>query len=113
MIKYSRLNAYHVMWIFVFFDLPTNTSKERKNASQFRKQLLKDGFSMMQYSVYLRHCGSRQSSRVHISRVKSILPSSGIISVLEITDKQYSRIYNFWGKEIKPLQSRHNQLEIF
>ena len=51
-----RLNAYHIMWLFVFFDLPTTTKAERRNAAQFRKALEKDGFTMMQYSVYVRHC---------------------------------------------------------
>ena len=53
-----RLNAYRIMWLFVFFDLPTTTKTERRHAAQFRKALEKDGFSMMQYSVYVRHCSS-------------------------------------------------------
>jgi len=40
------------MWLFVFFDLPTDTKTDRKNAARFRKGLLKDGFEMMQFSVY-------------------------------------------------------------
>jgi len=50
-----RLNAYRVMWLFVFFDLPVVTAVERRQAILFRKNLDKDGFSMMQYSVYIRH----------------------------------------------------------
>ena len=42
-----RLNAYHIMWLFVFFDLPVTTKKERKQAAQFRKELMKDGFAMV------------------------------------------------------------------
>ena len=60
-----RLNAYHVMWLFVFFDLPTNTKTEKRNAALFRKGLEKDGFTMMQYSVYTRHCGSKESMNTH------------------------------------------------
>lgn len=41
----DRLNAYHIMWLFVFFDLPVTTKKEMKAASLFRKNLEKDGFS--------------------------------------------------------------------
>lgn len=41
-----RLNAYHIMWLFVFFDLPVTTKREQKAASDFRKNLLKDGFIM-------------------------------------------------------------------
>lgn len=62
-----RLNAYHIMWMFVFFDLPVTTKKERKAAALFRKNLEKDGFSMMQFSVYIRHCASRESLAVHLS----------------------------------------------
>ncbi len=51
-----RLNAYHIMWLFVFFDLPVTTKIERKTAARFRKDLMKDGFTMMQFSVYIRHC---------------------------------------------------------
>jgi CRISPR-associated protein Cas2 len=61
-----RLNAYHIMWLFVFFDLPVTTKKERKLATGFRKNLLKDGFTMMQFSVYNRHCASKESAEVHM-----------------------------------------------
>lgn len=93
-----RLNAYHIMWLFVFFDLPVTTKKEIKAATLFRKNLEKDGFSIMQFSVYIRHCASRESLEVHIKRIKSILPESGKVSLLSVTDKQYGDIFNFWGK---------------
>ncbi len=101
------------MWLFVFFDLPTNTKKEKKVAAGFRKGLMKDGFTMMQYSVYIRHCASWQSAQVHIKRVKNMLPYSGHINILQITDKQYGSIVNFWGKKSKPLASQPQQLEMF
>lgn len=94
----NRLNAYHIMWLFVFFDLPVTTKKEMKAASLFRKNLEKEGFSMMQFSVYIRHCASRESLDVHVKRVKSLLPETGKVSLLSVTDKQYGDIYNFWGK---------------
>lgn len=72
--------------------------KEMKAASLFRKNLEKDGFSMMQFSVYIRHCASRESLEVHVKRVKSLLPEAGKVSLLSVTDKQYGDIYNFWGK---------------
>ena len=77
-----RLNAYHIMWLFVFFDLPVTTKREQKAASDFRKNLLKDGFIMMQFSVYVRHCASYESLMVHKKRVKKIMPTSGKISML-------------------------------
>jgi len=108
-----RLNAYHIMWLFVFFDLPTNTKKERKAASGFRKSLLKDGFSMMQFSVYIRHCASKESADVHIKRVNSFIPEHGQVSILCITDKQYGNIVNFWGKKAKEMPAGPKQLELF
>lgn len=108
-----RLNAYHIMWLFVFFDLPTNTKKDRKAYTQFRKQLQKFGFSMMQYSVYMRHCASGESADVHVRRVKAIIPSKGQVSILQITDKQYGNILNFWGKKTDPLPAGPRQLEMF
>ena len=101
------------MWLFVFFDLPTTTKTERRNAAQFRKALEKDGFSMMQFSVYVRHCASRESMAVHIKRVRKIIPSAGYISILSVTDKQYSEIINFWGKIEKNKLQTPQQLEIF
>ena len=111
--SFKRLNAYHIMWLFVFFDLPTNTKKERKYASGFRKKLIKDGFTMMQYSVYIRHCASRESADVHIKRVKNFIKDYGNISILCITDKQYGKILNFWGTKAEPLPKSPIQLELF
>ncbi len=53
---------------------------------------------MMQFSVYIRHCASRESLEVHIKRIKSILPGIWKVSLLSVTDKQYGDIFNFWGK---------------
>jgi len=108
-----RLNAYHIMWLFVFFDLPVTLKKDRKAASRFRKDLLKDGFSMMQFSVYNRHCASKESAAVHLKRVKSLMPERGQISILQVTDKQYGDIMNFWGKKSNPLPEGPKQLELF
>ena len=98
MIVETRLNSYHVMWLFVFFDLPTTTKKERKNATQFRKTLEKDGFTMMQYSVYIRHCPSKENRDVHIKRIQTAVPEVGMVSILSVTDKQYGEIINLWGQ---------------
>lgn len=108
-----RLNSYHIMWLFVFFDLPTGTKTERRRAGLFRKGLEKDGFSMMQYSVYIRHCASKESLEVHIKRVKKLMPPSGIISILSVTDKQYGNILNFWGKIEQKRLDIPQQLELF
>ena len=96
-----------------FFDLPTTTKTERRNAARFRKALEKDGFTMMQYSVYVRHCASRESLNVHIKRVQSVMPPSGFTSILSVTDKQYGEIRNFWGKIEQARNTVPQQLEMF
>ena len=111
--NHARLNAYRIMWLFVFFDLPSTTKKDRKNYTQFRKRLQKDGFTMMQYSVYTRHCASHESAQVHVKRVNSLLPPKGQVSILQITDKQYGNIINFWGRQSDPLPEPPAQLELF
>lgn len=109
----TRLNAYHIMWLFVFFDLPVTLKKDRKAAARFRKDLLKDGFGMMQFSVYTRHCASKESATVHVKRVKSFVPEKGQVSILQVTDKQYGDIINFWGYKSTPMPEGPRQLELF
>jgi len=111
--EHIRLNAYHIMWLFVFFDLPVTTKKERRLASRFRKDLLKDGFTMMQWSVYSRHCASKESADVHLRRVKSIVPGKGQVTILRITDKQYGNMVNLWGATQQVLAKAPQQLELF
>ncbi len=107
------LNPYRVMWLMVFFDLPVLTKTDRKRYTQFRKGLLKDGFSHMQHSVYLRHCANRENADMHINRIKGILPKKGIVSILRITDKQFGEIESFISlKSVPPPVSPH-QLEMF
>ena len=111
--EYYALNRYKYMWIYVMFDLPTKTKQQRKNASLFRKMLVQDGFSMLQYSVYIRHCASFANSDVHIKRVKDAVPAEGIVSVLRITDRQFGDTCTFVGKKATAPPSTPEQLELF
>jgi CRISPR-associated protein Cas2 len=101
------------MWLLVLFDLPTDTKKERKVAAAFRKSLISDGFTMFQFSIYLRHCASKENADVHIKRVKSILPEIGKIGILCITDKQFGEMEIFFGKKIENSIRAGTQLELF
>jgi CRISPR-associated protein Cas2 len=111
--QYTALTAYNIMWLYVFFDLPTNTKEQRLAASRFRKDLLQDGFTMMQYSVYIRHCVSKESLEVHLKRVKSAVPPEGFVSTLQVTDKQFGNMINFVGKRLEPPPEAPMQLEFF
>jgi CRISPR-associated protein Cas2 len=108
-----RLNEYRVLWILVLFDLPTETKKERKVAARFRKEIMQDGFAMFQFSIYLRHCSSRENADVHIKRVKKLLPELGHVGILTITDKQFGMMELFFGRKETELPNTPQQLEMF
>lgn len=101
------------MWVLVFFDLPTETKKEKKAYAKFRKELLKDGFSMFQFSIYLRHCPSRENRSVHVKRVKELLPEKGHVGILSVTDKQFGMMEIFYGKNKEAGFIESHQLELF
>ncbi len=68
---------------------------------------------MMQYSVYIRHCASKESAAVHQKRVRSSIPETGQVSILSVTDKQYGNILNYWGRKTEALPQCPKQLEMF
>lgn len=109
----SRLTEYRVMWVLVFFDLPTETKKDKKAYTDFRKNLMRDGFTMFQFSIYVRHCASRENMEVHVKRVKSFLPEYGKVGILCITDKQFGDIEVFYGKKSQKTPPAAIQLELF
>ena len=113
MTSFDALNQYRIMWLLVFFDIPVETKKQRKVAAQFRKELLKDGFSMFQFSIYVRNCPSRENAEVHVKRIKNMLPEYGHVGILTITDKQFGMMELFFSK--KPSDKPHTvqQLELF
>ncbi|NCT74727.1 MAG: CRISPR-associated endonuclease Cas2 [Chitinophagaceae bacterium] len=101
------------MWVLVFFDLPTETRKERKIYARFRKDIMTDGFQMFQFSIYLRHCASRENAEVHIQRVRRILPPQGHVGIMCITDKQFGMMEIFQGRELIDSPETSQQLELF
>ncbi|WP_202628747.1 CRISPR-associated endonuclease Cas2 [Sediminibacterium soli] len=101
------------MWVLVLFDLPTDTKKDRKAYTIFRKKLMTDGFQMFQFSIYMRHCPSRENADVHIKRVKSFLPSKGHVGIFQFTDKQFAMVELFIGKEPRQTHNPVQQLEMF
>lgn len=80
------------MRILIFFDLPVKTSIERSEATRFRNFLLRDGYYMVQYSVYARVCNGIDAVEKHRRRMKNNLPNNGSIRMLVITEKQYESI---------------------
>jgi CRISPR-associated protein Cas2 len=109
----NRLNEYRVLWVLVLFDLPVVTKDERRTAAKFRKNIMGDGFSMFQFSIYARHCPSRENAEVHIKRVKKILPSQGHVGIMTITDKQFGAMEIFYGRHRADPPGTPQQLELF
>ena len=107
------LSPYRIMWLFVMFDLPTGTKKERKQASEFRSGLLDLGFEMSQYSVYLKYCASGEKAIAASKRVKRLLPSGGKVDILTITDKQFGAMERFYGRRSEKKGEKPNQLALF
>ena len=110
---FDRLNAYRIMWVLVFFDLPTETKQDRKHAGKFRKDMLKDGFQMFQFSIYMRHCSSKENADVHILRTKKSLPPQGNVGIMCITDKQFGMMEIYYGRKEVPKPDTPQQLEMF
>lgn len=109
----SALSGYRIMWIFVLFDLPVGTKKERRAATRFREALLDLGFEMSQFSVYLKFSASKEQAEAVERRVESAMPSSGKVHVVQITDKQYENIRTYRGRKREHSPKNPNQLALF
>jgi len=109
----ERFNAYRIMWVLVLYDLPTETKANMRDANLFRKRLLDDGFSLFQFSMYVRLCPSRENAEVHIKRVKNMLPKAGKVAIMSITDKQFGEIEIFFARSKEEPPPTYQQLELF
>ena len=86
------------MRLIIFFDLPTLTTENRKEYIFFRKILLKEGFIMMQESVYTKLAMNRGSAILIENRIRKKMPKQGLVQMLVVTEKQFSSITNFIGE---------------
>ncbi|MCQ2199882.1 MAG: CRISPR-associated endonuclease Cas2 [Paludibacteraceae bacterium] len=115
----ERLNKYRVMWAIVFFDLPVTEKSDARAAQHFRKFLMQEGFTMMQFSVYMRCCPSMENANVHLNRVRQFLPVHGNVVLFTITDKQFGQMQFYSNLEKKKEKSEednshsYEQLTIF
>ncbi|MCK5556583.1 MAG: CRISPR-associated endonuclease Cas2 [Alphaproteobacteria bacterium] len=101
------------MWLFVFFDLPVKTKPERRTATRFRNFLLKDGYMMIQFSVYARICNGRDRVDKHMRRLQPVIPEKGSVRVMQITDKQYERTKILVGTRKENEKTKTEQLVLF
>ena len=101
------------MRLIVFFDLPVTKSEDRKIAAKFRKELINEGFIMLQFSVYCRICRGQDIVEREIRRVKRVLPSKGNIRILTVTEKQYGNMILLVGMPKKEEILGAEQLLLF
>jgi CRISPR-associated protein Cas2 len=107
------LSGYRIMWIFVLFDLPVGTKRERKAATKFRHSLLDLGFEMSQFSVYLKFCAGKEQAEAVARQVEAEMPPSGKVHFVSITDKQYENIRTYRGRKREPSSKMPSQLALF
>ena len=86
------------MRIIVFFDLPVATKEDRRNYARFRKHLIKTGFIMLQESVYCRLALNQTAAKIASDQIRVHKPPSGLVQVLQVTEKQFSRMEYMLGE---------------
>ena len=102
------------MRLIVFFDLPVQTKVQRRAATRFRQSLLKDGYYMLQYSVYVRICNGIDAIEKHRARLRDMVPDDGSVRALVVTEKQYESIDILLGKPTVADESfQTQQLTVF
>lgn len=101
------------MWLFALFDLPVVTSDQRRDYTRFRKRLLREGFTMMQYSVYARYTMSEDSEKAFRRRVRAVLPPDGQVRLISITDHQFGKMDVYFGKTRKAAEKPPSQMQLF
>lgn len=85
------------MRVIVFFDLPVESQQNKKEYRQFQRFLIKSGFMMLQESVYVKLVPNSFAANAIISHVRQQKPSSGLVQVLKVTERQYGAIENIVG----------------
>ena len=100
------------MRIVVFFDLPTITDKDKKEYRRFRKMLIKNGFVMMQESVYVRMVLNQTIQKSVLELLKKNKPATGMVQALVVTEKQFSNITNISGQFVSDVVDSDERLVI-
>jgi CRISPR-associated protein Cas2 len=111
--KRPLLSAYRSLWLIAMFDLPVETPENRRDYTRFRKALLKDGFMMLQFSVYARYLPSEEAADSHRSIIRSAIPPLGQVRLMTVTDHQFGRMEVFYGRKPREPESVPDQILLF
>jgi len=93
------MSDFRIMRVLLFFDLPMLSDAEIRRYTRFRKYLLKNGYIMMQYSIYSKILPNRDTSCWHLKDLEKNLPPDGSVMVMTVTEKQYQSIQNLVGSK--------------
>lgn len=107
------LSGYKCVWLFVMFDLPVKTAKDRKRYRKFARGLKEYGFTRLQYSVFARFYQSEERAVAHKNVVRAGLPPEGHVRMLIVTDVQFSKMESFFGGKRVELERKPEQLQLF
>lgn len=91
--------VFRIMRLIVMFDLPTETSADKRNYRKFRKFLIQNGYSMMQYSVYSKIILNRSVLNYQKIKLKQHAPPKGFVDTLVVTENQYVNMETIVGDE--------------
>ena len=106
-------SKYRMAWVLVFFDLPVGTPEERKAATNFRKDLIHDGYFMVQFSVYARPCGTADRVETQVRRLKTKIPAKGEVRGLMISDAQWGRMIVVRSQQPTEAEKQPAQMQFF
>ncbi len=107
------LSEYKGVWLFVLFDLPVKTRENRKDYADFRKHLLRLGFSRLQLSVYARYYRGEPASEAQRRQIRGMLPPGGHVRLVTITDRQFGKMEIFYGGRPRTPEQPPEQLLLF
>lgn len=98
------------MWLLVLYDLPTSTAEGRRAYSRFHRSLVRTGYEMMQFSVYRKHAGTPDRAARELAKIENMCPTAGLVSVLQVTERQMARITTIWNEKPKKEPAKPRQL---
>lgn len=85
------------MRILLLFDLPSVESYEKKEYRVFKQALAKNGYTMIQFSVYMKPMNGQIKIDNEIKKLSKYIPDSGNIRLLQMTEKQYQEMHIILG----------------
>jgi len=103
---------FRIMRLIIMFDLPTETSMDRRNYRKFKKYLIKNGFSMIQYSIYSKIVINHSVLNYQKIKLKQNAPPKGYVETLIVTERQYVNMETIVGEGIRTNQEHSTKRTI-